>query len=84
MKQKIILSMMTALALATLGSFLAGLLWSVVPMAGNTLPHHLADWAGVPFYGSALLVSGILGLLCVAAIVFFALLQPLERGAERE
>ncbi|QBG48843.1 hypothetical protein EGM51_16090 [Verrucomicrobia bacterium S94] len=62
--------------------FLAGIIWSVVPIFGNTLPHHLAEWSGVSFKWSALLVSALLGVVCVGCITASAVIHALATDTE--
>ncbi|VGO12898.1 hypothetical protein PDESU_01452 [Pontiella desulfatans] len=59
-------------------AFLAGVLWSVVPFGGNTLPHWIEAALGVSFNWSALLASSVLGMMGVGAIGLFAAIQLLD------
>ncbi|MDZ8118808.1 hypothetical protein [Pontiella agarivorans] len=62
--------------------FLGGLIWSMVPMFGKTLPHHLAEYAGVSFKWSALLISSLLGVVYVGWIAASAVVHAIvtEKG----
>lgn len=74
-KQKLYFGMTITMAITLLSAFLVGLIWSVVPMAGTTLPHHVEVWSHTSFSISALLVSFLLAMLCVSALVLFAAAQ---------
>ncbi|MDF7822854.1 hypothetical protein P4B35_02415 [Pontiellaceae bacterium B12227] len=82
MKRKIAIWSIGTFAFALLGIFVLGLIWSIFPMVGNTLPHHLAARTGVSFGWSALLISSLLGLSLVGSIVLFAFIQTLERDGQ--
>jgi hypothetical protein len=70
------------LASALVFMSMLGLVWSIIPILGNTLPHHLEAGAGIPFQLAAFLVSIALGLLVVAAMALFGLVQTAEVGPD--
>lgn len=78
MKHRMISWTVRSLAAGLLLAFAAGLLWSLIPMVGKTLPNHVEEVLGISFAWSALLVSFLLGLICVSAFVLTALIQTLE------
>lgn len=71
-------------ATAFLAVFVVGTLWSLFPFGGATLPHWVELWSGVSFQWSALLVSSLLGLVCVVSISLFAFTHALTTEAELE
>ena len=72
MKRKLSTWAIGAVGFALLCSFILGLVWSLLPVAGDTLPHHFEAWSGISFAWSALLVSSLLGLLCASSIVLLS------------
>jgi ABC-type Mn2+/Zn2+ transport system permease subunit len=58
-----------------------GLIWSIIPILGSTLPHHLEEGAGIPFRWAALLVSVLLGLMIVFAFALIGLVQSVESNS---
>ena len=56
--------------------------WSVFPMGGETLPHHVERLLPVAFTSSTLLVSVLCGAL-IAGTIGFTLLHP-ETAEEAE
>ena len=49
--------------------------WSVFPMGGDTLPHHIEQVLPIAFTSSALLVSVLCGVL-IAGTIGLTLLNP--------
>ena len=69
MKHILIHMSLSLAAKGTLVLFICGLLWSLVPLGGITLPHWLGTMIGLSFIRSALLVSILLGIMCVGSMV---------------
>ena len=82
MKSKMSTYMAIAIAALFGLAFLSGVAWSLVPIAGDTLPHLLEEWTGISFKWSALLVSSVLGFVCVGAIVSGALVHAVVEDTE--
>lgn len=78
MKLMMLKTGLTIAAAAALGLFAAGLLWSLVPVGGHTLPHWIEARAGMSFRLSALLASSVLALMCVSSIALSYVRQLLE------
>lgn len=57
---------------AVFASALMSVLWSVVPIGGETLPHMIDAHSELSFRVSALLVSLVAGVLGVIAMFVFA------------
>ncbi|MDF7809275.1 hypothetical protein P4E94_17655 [Pontiellaceae bacterium B12219] len=70
------------LAVTLVFSSILGLVWSLVPIFGKTLPHHLEAGAGISFRMAALLVSVLLGLMMVMAMALIGLVQTAEAGQD--
>jgi hypothetical protein len=51
-----------------LSMFFGGVLWTIVPLGGITMPHWIETAIGIPFTWSAMLASILLGLICVCSI----------------
>lgn len=77
MKSRMLKTGLTIAAAAALGLFAAGLLWSLVPVGGHTLPHWIEATAGMSFHLAAGVVSIALSFTCVSAIALFYVLQLL-------
>ncbi len=66
---------------AVLLAALAGVLWSIAPIGGETLPHRVAATAGVSFRLAALfvsLVSAVLGVVALFVLSFYPVIARNE------
>jgi len=72
MKKQWIKYSLLAAGTLTLSLFIGGLVWSLLPVGGSTLPHWVASSIGSSFKGSALLTSVVLGILFVCSISLFS------------
>lgn len=73
---------MSVIVLLTL--CVAGLIWSLVPFGGNTLPHRVEHLLDLSFNGAALVVSFLIGMLGVGALGVATLFQAFEIHTDDE
>jgi hypothetical protein len=83
MKRKIFNMTLRTVSLSMFLAFLFGIAWSLFPLFGTTLPHHIEKLSGSPFKWSALLVSAVLGILCMGSIGLSAVIMELKPHKSR-
>lgn len=76
---KLVLNGMATVALLL---SLLGLVWSMVPLWGETLPHRVEQSTGLSFHWSALLVSSVVGIMGVGALGVFSVSHILGTDPE--
>lgn len=84
MKRKLYMALACVSAAVLGAAFIGGLVWSLIPFGGDTLPHLMAGWTGVSFGWSALLVSSLLGLACVGFIAMGGVIYAMTTDSEIE
>ncbi len=75
MKRLVLMVLTSVLAGALGAAFITGLVWTLVPIGGSTLPHVVEGLTGVAFGWAALLISSLLAIAAVGCIAVSALLQ---------
>ncbi|MDF7800043.1 hypothetical protein P4C99_11260 [Pontiellaceae bacterium B1224] len=83
MKKLFIQTSVYSITSISMALFMGGMVWSLVPIGGATMPHWLESISGISFNGAALLISLLLGIACVTSFALPYIFQPLETATQK-